>query len=63
MKKNRFKCDYDLNGECQLYTLSCKENDKCTLKHNCIMCTYRARGKQYDPCNICEMKDEGKEKI
>ena len=60
MMENKFMCEYDLNGECQLYSLPCKDNKICTLNRNCTMCVFMPYGKNCKSCRECERGKEVK---
>lgn len=51
--KSKFKCEYDLNGECQLYSMLCKDADMCNLKKKCLMCMFMMRSREEEPCVHC----------
>ena len=46
-----FKCDYVMNGECQLYSKKC--DGKCNLYLECAGCRYKMISFHEKPCIDC----------
>lgn len=46
-----FKCDYNLNGECQLYSKKC--DGECKMNMECHSCRYKMRSYHEMPCLDC----------
>lgn len=49
-----FKCDYELNGECQLYSTECRALRECHLMDECNHCRYRHLAAEDEPCCRCD---------
>lgn len=50
-----FKCDYNLNGECQLYSEECRSDKtaNCKMYLECHSCRYKMRSYHEEPCTLC----------
>ena len=46
-----FKCDYNLNNECQLYSKKC--DGECKMYMECHSCIYKMRSYHETPCLDC----------
>ena len=51
---NLFRCIYSLDGECQLYSMPCKEADMCEIEIGCYECRYHRQSKNAEPCRRCD---------
>ena len=49
-----FKCDYELNGECQLYSKKCGVKLHCNLLDKCSSCKYKMLTADEEPCYRCD---------
>lgn len=54
MDENRFRCDYALNGECQLYSKPCEVTVGCAFINSCAGCTYKSLSMDQEPCYRCD---------
>ena len=49
-----FKCDYDFNGECQLFNKFCHGTDnECKCYLQCHSCRYKLYSKKSKACTEC----------
>lgn len=50
-----FKCQYSLDGECQLYSEPCRsvETKKCKLYLDCKSCKFEYNLSKSTPCQEC----------
>ena len=51
------RCTYNLNGECQLYSMPCKEAEMCELEVACLNCQHARKSKSEIPCRDCDEKE------
>lgn len=52
--KKMFRCDYILNGECQLYSKPCKAMEACKCMNECSTCHWKHLSPESEPCCRCD---------
>ena len=54
----KFKCRFNLNGDCQLYSMPCERAEMCELEVECKNCKYELSPKQAEPCARCDERSK-----